>query len=827
MGLLVTPFIETIGYTWVPGTTAGPTSTISRAGQVDLAVAAIPSASATASGVVTTGTQTFTGPKLFSSGLAFGAGAHPNYEVNLDFGSDVANTWRKIVDATLSTAQFSSHGFIIDVVDANGNHAVPNSVNIVEAERYYVAMVRTESTTLDTPDACYVTGPGNRIRAIKTAVGSYEIQIQNEAQFREYKVSISTYASNGSHTINYYAGTTAGTAIATYAATVSTAKNWFQEAKIAATTASTTTTTGALTVAGGAGIAGQLTVGNISATTTIVAGSSITGTELATSTSGATGTTRLFINSPAGQTASLGRFMVNGTDAFSIAANGATTVSGGALGGTSGNTVALQSLNGTTGNGAALETILIRDATGTDWTTAGTRIQQKVDSSFMAWQQFNGNGNQNGIAWGTGASTGARTDIAERMRLNASGVLSLSANIASTSTTTGTVVITGGLGVSGQITAGGSIIGASIIGSPNLVSRGLGAGQEGGQLVLGYGNNLATTITGQANNTWNVDVASDQSFRIFRQNNAGTALTALTFTEATATATFGGSVGIGMAPALALDVLGNIRGTASITVNSPTGNDFINTSSTGNLRMGWNTFGVGIGNAVVGTEASAPLLLATGSTERMRIATTGQVSFNANIASSSTTSGTLAVTGGIGLTGALYAGSHVVTSGNAYINNISPTLFMQDTDNTSAMLHVNSNLIYFLRGNGVNSAVWDSGPNGRHPMMLDLATGDVTFSGDVVAFSDARLKKNIQVIDNALEKVQSLRGVTFEHLEQGRGTGLIAQELQAVLPEAVKTAKDGKGDEYLTVAYGNTIGLLVEAIKELKAEIDALKAAKQ
>ncbi len=173
---------------------------------------------------------------------------------------------------------------------------------------------------------------------------------------------------------------------------------------------------------------------------------------------------------------------------------------------------------------------------------------------------------------------------------------------------------------------------------------------------------------------------------------------------------------------------------------------------------------------------------------------------------------------GVSAVGEVYA------SGNMRINNSSPTLTMQDTDNMPAFLHNNSSIFYVLRNATANSTTWDSGPNGRHPMVLDLSTGNVTFSGNVTAFSDIRLKKNIQQIGNAVQKVQTLRGVTFDHLEEGRGTGLIAQELQQVLPEAVSVVRDGNGDEYLTVAYGNTVGLLVEAIKELKAEIEELKS---
>jgi hypothetical protein len=155
------------------------------------------------------------------------------------------------------------------------------------------------------------------------------------------------------------------------------------------------------------------------------------------------------------------------------------------------------------------------------------------------------------------------------------------------------------------------------------------------------------------------------------------------------------------------------------------------------------------------------------------------------------------------------------------INNSSPTITMQDTDNLSAFLHVNSNLVYFLRGAGINSTTWDTGPNGRHPMTMNLTSGDVVFSGNVTAYSDLRLKKDIKPITYALQKVEQLQGVTYSRLESDtRQTGLIAQDVQAVLPEAVVEQEDGM----LTVAYGNMMGLMVEAIKELNRELAAVKA---
>ena len=98
-------------------------------------------------------------------------------------------------------------------------------------------------------------------------------------------------------------------------------------------------------------------------------------------------------------------------------------------------------------------------------------------------------------------------------------------------------------------------------------------------------------------------------------------------------------------------------------------------------------------------------------------------------------------------------------------------------------------------------------------------TGALTSSGDCTAFSDERLKSDIKTIDNALDKVSQMRGVSFTK-DDKKGSGVIAQELEKVAPELVH---DG---EYKSVAYGNTVGYLIEAIKELKTEIEELKKDK-
>jgi hypothetical protein len=117
-------------------------------------------------------------------------------------------------------------------------------------------------------------------------------------------------------------------------------------------------------------------------------------------------------------------------------------------------------------------------------------------------------------------------------------------------------------------------------------------------------------------------------------------------------------------------------------------------------------------------------------------------------------------------------------------------------------------------------------------------------SGNVTAYSDARVKDNLVVIPNAIDKVKQLNGytydrtdqepatpeeegVTYDHNPTNRHVGVIAQEVLKVLPEAVTggpNSNAGSEDEHYSVAYGNMVALLIEAIKEQQVQIDELKA---
>ena len=122
--------------------------------------------------------------------------------------------------------------------------------------------------------------------------------------------------------------------------------------------------------------------------------------------------------------------------------------------------------------------------------------------------------------------------------------------------------------------------------------------------------------------------------------------------------------------------------------------------------------------------------------------------------------------------------------------------------------------------------------NGNEEMRLE-ADGDLHVDADVIAYSttisDERLKENIKPIEDALSKVSQLNGVTFTYKADGKeSAGLIAQDVEKVLPSAITEKqlplKQDDGQEYKVLQYDQTIGLLVEAIKELTAKVEELES---
>jgi hypothetical protein len=119
----------------------------------------------------------------------------------------------------------------------------------------------------------------------------------------------------------------------------------------------------------------------------------------------------------------------------------------------------------------------------------------------------------------------------------------------------------------------------------------------------------------------------------------------------------------------------------------------------------------------------------------------------------------------------------------------------------------------------------DDGGSAITALTLDMsAAGAATFNNDVTAFSDRRLKTDIKNIENALPKVMQMQGVYYKRndVEDAREqVGVIAQDMEAIVPEVVLTADDKMQTK--SVDYGKLCAVLIESIKELKAEIDELK----
>jgi hypothetical protein len=132
-----------------------------------------------------------------------------------------------------------------------------------------------------------------------------------------------------------------------------------------------------------------------------------------------------------------------------------------------------------------------------------------------------------------------------------------------------------------------------------------------------------------------------------------------------------------------------------------------------------------------------------------------------------------------------------------------------------------------LKANGVGT-VSAAVNNVDYHMPGTVYPGTFRATGDVIAFdtSDERLKTGIKIIPNALSKVQEIKGVEFEWnkdkqtTHQGQDVGVIAQDVEKVLPTIVITREDG----YKAVRYEKIIPLLIEAIKELKSEVELLKS---
>ena len=271
-------------------------------------------------------------------------------------------------------------------------------------------------------------------------------------------------------------------------------------------------------------------------------------------------------------------------------------------------------------------------------------------------------------------------------------------------------------------------------------------------------------------------------------------------------------------------------------------------NNTGNLELQVNASSVinlkdADGDTMAGFTSNGAVELYHNNTKRLE-----------TVAAGAKATGTFEVTGASTLTGAVTAAAGLTVdnltlvnggneidvaagnltldvAGDIILDADDGTVFLKDGGTTFGSLQNSSTNLQLKSGSSNTIAATFSGANVTFAGTLAsgaistgstiTATGNITSSGtvtgaEVTATSDMRLKSDIKTIDNALNKVCDLRGVYYT-MDGEAGTGVIAQEIENILPEVVK---DG---EYKTVAYGNIVGVLIEAIKELRNEVKELK----
>ena len=236
------------------------------------------------------------------------------------------------------------------------------------------------------------------------------------------------------------------------------------------------------------------------------------------------------------------------------------------------------------------------------------------------------------------------------------------------------------------------------------------------------------------------------------------------------------------------------------------------------------TGGAGSGNQDIKFVAGANITLNHTDANNIEIvATDTNTDTNTNILSGGTITGDVTVNGDMTFedghklelgTGADLDLYH--TSNNSYIDNNTGNLYIRC--HPSGEIHLRpkeSENGVIIRNDGGTELYFDNAKKLETVTGGVNVTGAMTASGDVVAFSDKRLKSDIKTLDGS--KVYDMRGVSFIK-DNKQSSGVIAQELEKIAPELVNNE-----GEYKAVAYGNIVGYLIEAIKDLKAEVEQLK----
>ena len=275
-----------------------------------------------------------------------------------------------------------------------------------------------------------------------------------------------------------------------------------------------------------------------------------------------------------------------------------------------------------------------------------------------------------------------------------------------------------------------------------------------------------------------------------------------------------------------IDALDKLALSSNVTINDETP---INASSTTTFTN--KTFDAnGTGNSITNIEnadISASAAIAFSKMENLTASKALQSDGNGDVSASGVTNTELGYVSG------------VTSAIQTQLNTLSTSISSNDTDisalqlgklPTTVNLSINSSegqrrFYFFDSSHTMIDSAGDVTIRSSGSIKFTVASdGTCTAAGDVAAFSDITLKEDIYQIENALEKVNKLRGVHFTRkATQQKEIGVVANEVEKIVPELVGQQKDTELGTIKTMKYANTVGLLIEAVKELSKQVEELK----
>ena len=427
----------------------------------------------------------------------------------------------------------------------------------------------------------------------------------------------------------------------------------------------------------------------------------------------------------------------------------------------------------TTGDTGSVTSTMIADGTivNADINASAAIAVSKLAASTISGITL-GN-NLNGLTAGTGLSgTAYNGSAAQTWTLATSGVT------ASTYGGAGTVPVYtvdtyGRLTSASNVAIAGSLTGITGVGT---ISTGT---WQGSSISTTYTDAKLTSVSATS------PIATSASTGAITLSHASSGVTAATY----------GSAGI--VPVYTVNATGHITSASNVTIGG---------SLTGITGVGTITTGTWNGSSISTSYTDAKVTAGNAGTGISVNQTTGSLTVTNSGVTSLVAGTNISISGS---TGAVTVNVSGTVSAATSATNATNTAITDDTSTNSTHYPTYVSATSGNAGQKTSSSKFTFNPS----------SGLLT-STDYNSSSDKRLKTNIKTVESALDKVNSLRGVTFKWKEGGNeAIGLIAQEVQKVIPEVV--TKDDSG--YLGIRYTNIIGVLVEAIKEQQDQINTLK----